>query len=259
MSEGDPLTAIAASCTKIASLEFAKPGVFTNAIITKPEVTSLIRDALAPELSLYRIAKTSTFSGLAVRYGGIGSAGHDDDTFVELRPERIDGKSIYISRSFSEDQTPAARVPELVPQNVLDQDPAPAELLSPTKKRIASQYNLIPKSVIESDDVDEICRAVSLVIEQYPSIGNSSKVKATLAGLQKEYAELLLETDKLEQKVADQRVQLDIYNDSLNELLPRRGIVTAEKETDIDDMIAREEREIEELEEELTRNSRARS
>lgn len=255
MEESDPVASISASCTRIAQLEFPKPGVFTNAIITKPEVTSLIRDALAPELSLYRITKSAGLAGLSARYG---NSANDEETFLELRPERIDGKSIYVDHSFSEDRTPAARVPDLVPQAALESDPAQPELLSPTKKRLASRYSLIPKSIIESENVDEIYQAVSSVIDQYPSIGNSSTVRETLTALQREYTELVQETEKLEHKVADQRVQLDVYNDSLNELLPRRGIVTAERETDIDEIIAREEKEIEELEARLTRSQQTR-
>lgn len=250
------MSLITASCAKISALSFPQPGIFTNAIITKPEVTSLIRDALAPELSLYRITRSFGLNGVTSRYGGNGSAGHDDEMFAELRPERIDGKSIYIEHSFADGPSPAVRVPYLASQQSPKADLGDADLSSPTKRRIASQYKLIPASVIDSEDVNEICAAVATVVEQYPTMNNGSSVKASLANLQKEYNELILETDQLEQKVADQRAQLDIYNDSLNELLPRRGIVSTEKEIDIVDMIAREEREIESLEEELTRRQR---
>lgn len=245
----DVIGTVAASCAKLSSLEFLQPGVFTNAIISKPEVTSLIRDALPPELSLYRIVRGSTQK---VRYGGASVSSSENDAFVELRPERIDGKSIYADRSFDAGASSAVRVPTLVPQTP-GRETAGEELLSPTRKRIASQYKLVPTSVIESNDVNEICRAVTAVVEQYPSIDSGHSVQASVGDLQREYNVLVVETEDLELKVADQRAQLDVYNDSLNELLPRRGIVPLEKEVDVDDMIAQEEREIAALEEELTR------
>lgn len=239
----DAIAAITASCATISALDFLDPGIFTNAIISKPEVTSLIRDALPPELSLYRISRSGP---RGTRFGGSA----DEDRHAELRPERIDGKSIYIDGPNSEDQAPAVRVPELamdVPHQAVD------ELSSPTKKRIASLYKLIPASVIESEDVNEICRAVAAVVEQYPTINNGSSVQARLAELQREYGELVLETTELEQKVSDQRVQLEIYTDSINGL-PRRGV--SDSDTDIDELIAEEEREIAGLEAELTERQR---
>lgn len=238
----DAIAAINASCATIAALDFSGPGIFTNAIISRPEVTSLIRDALPPELSLYRITRNGP---RGARFGA-----SDDDVRAELRPERIDGKSIYNSGPFSENNTPAVRVPELAAQERHD---AVDELSSPTKKRIASQYKLIPASIIESEDVNEICKAVAAVVEQYPTINNGSGVRVRLAELQREYSELVAETTELEHKVEHQRDQLDIYKKSINDL-PRRG--ASDSDTDIDEMIARKEREIAELETELTERQR---
>lgn len=197
---------------------------------------------MPPELSLYRITRNGS---RGARYGA-----SDDDVHAGLRPERIDGKSIYNNGTFSENNTPAVRVPELAAQERHD---SVDELSSPTKKRIASQYKLIPTSVIESEDVNEICKAVAAVVEQYPSINNGSGVQARLAELQREYGELVEETSALEHKVEHQRDQLDVYKKSINEL-PRRGV--SDSDTDIDEMIAREEREIAELETELTERQR---
>lgn len=249
--QDDPVTAITNSCTSIAALDFSPPGIFTNAIITKPEVTSLIRDALEPELSLYRVTRNPGLASLALRYGSSHAAAQEADPFAELRTERVDGKSIYIGHGFSADRTPAIRVPELVREEALPQ--IGDQLSSPTKKRIASQYNLIPASVIESDNINEICKAVASVVEQYPNINNGTSVRASLASLQKEYAELVDETNRLEETVAHQRAQLDAYSEAM--LLPRRA--TQEQQTqDIDDLIAREEREIAGLEAELDSSQR---
>lgn len=238
----DPLSAIRASCTTIAALDFPGPGIFTNAIVSKPEVTSLIRDALPPELTLYRITQNGP---RGARFGG-----SEEEIYAGLRPERIDGKSIYRDTFISNSQMPAVRVPELTPRGPPE---AMDQLSSPTKKRIASQYKLIPTSVIESDDVNEICKAVGTVVEQYPTINRGNNVRERLAELQREYVELVAETTGLEQKVEDQRVQLEIYKDSINEL-PRRD--HSESDMDIEELIAREEREIAELEGELIERQR---
>lgn len=225
-----------ALCDTVTDLEFAPPGIFTNAIITKPEVTSLIRDALVPEQSLYKISRSLGYP--------LAGRGNDEEPFVELKPERIDGKSMYIEKRFEDWKTTAVRIPEVVQTD----EEEPDELSSPTKKQIASQYKLISPAIIESGDVNDICAAVSHVVGQYPGLVQGPSVQTKVLELQKEYNELVEETSNLETEVADQKRQLDYYNDSLNELSPSKR-----EKLDIDEMISNEEDEIKQLEEELTR------
>lgn len=224
------LAAIHTLCDSMNELEFSAPGIFTNAVITKPEVTTLIRDALVPEQSLYRIKNNS------------------DGVFAELKPERIDGKSIYVDHNFAEWHRTAVRIPELVPPS--EQLPPLDEMSSPSRRQIASQYKLISPSVIETDDVNVICSAVSKVVEQHPSLAKGVEHNDVWA-FQKEYNELLQENADFEEAVADQKRQLDYYNDSLNELSPLRS--NFRRERDVDELIQSEEAEIRQLEEELTR------
>lgn len=237
---------ISGLCQKIDSLEFASPGIFTNAIITKPEVTTLIRDALAPEQSLYKI----TGGSHANLPGRIQKPQKENPKFSDLKPTRIDGKSIYISQSFQDWTESAVKMPKVV-EPLLELDTATDESLSP-RKRTTSSFRLVPRAVAESEDFNTICHTVAKVAEQYAGIEGAESVREKVATLRTEYNRLLDETQDLELQVSEQKKQLEIYNDSLNELLPRRGNILPQKRG-IEELIEREEAEIRQLEAELNK------
>ncbi|EEQ37045.1 hypothetical protein CLUG_01168 [Clavispora lusitaniae ATCC 42720] len=237
------LDTVLESCQKINTLEFAPPGIFTNAIITKPEVTSLIRDALVPEPSLYRITKKAAE----------GSQSYGENGFFEPKPTRIDGSSIYVAPDFQDWNDAAVKVPKLVSEPSSDIESTTLESSSPSKKRNANILRLIPQAVAESEDFNSICNTVRQVADQYADTEGANGIRGKVDSLQAEYNDLLHETDELENVVAEQRKQLEIYNDSLNELSPRRGNISPQRSNGIDEMIEREEQEIRILEEELNK------
>lgn len=241
------LDTIGALCEKIISLEFAPPGIFTNAIITKPEVTTLIRDALVPEQSLYKIAGGST----TALPGRVRKPQKENPRFADLKPSRIDGKSIYVDQSFLDWNDTAVKMPRVVPEPLLELDTATDESLSP-RKRAVSSFRLVPQAVAESEDFNTICHAVATVAEQYAGIEGAGTIREKVESLRMEYNKLLDETQDLELHVAEQKKQLEIYNDSLNELLPRRGNVSPQKRG-VEESIEREEAEIRQLEAELNK------
>lgn len=235
------LGAIAELCRNIDALDFAPPGIFTNAIITKPEVTTLIRDALLPEQSLYTITGAANALPRHPK--------PHENPFADLRPARIDGRTSYVSHAPAGPET-AVRVPQVVPEPLLEPDAGTDELLSPRRKA-ASAFRLVPQAVAESEDFDGVCAAVASAAEQYAGIEGAGAIRARVAELRAEYGRVLGETQALEQQVAEQRKHLEIYNDSLSDLLPRRGKAAAPR--GVEEMIEREEAEIAALEAELNR------
>lgn len=234
---GDILTSIEGLCDTMDKLDFGPPGIFTNAIINKPDVTSLIRDPSEAELSLYNIGKGSGLGSLTLRCkDDKGSA----DQLIDLQPQRIDGKRVFEEES---DGSAVVKVPRLV--NVPDNDRLEniEALSSPTKKRIMSQYNLIPSNVLESEDFELAFTTASDVILKYPNIVNDTDIKDTLKGIREEYDQLLGETETLEKAVQRQKDELGAQGGSIYELeSPGR---------DIDELIRIEEESIQKLEKEL--------
>lgn len=229
----DPVASILALSKKLDLLEYDAPGIFTNAIISKPEVTTLIRDALVPEQNLYRIASAPRADRL----------GRGEESKTDLRPERIDGQVTYIEPNFADWKTTAVRVPQLVQQAPLQAD----TLSSPSKRRSTTLPRLIPASVADSGDVDAMCDAVQRVVEQYPSLANSESLKGSTEALRAEHAELQQQIAELEQAVEEHKLELEQYSDSVR--LPSRG--TLSPVLDIDQEIEKGEREVALLEEEL--------
>lgn len=240
----DPLTAITGLCQRINLTTFKSPGIFTNAMISKPEVTSLIRDALLPEQNLYKITRRSS--------GHLGRNA-SDDSFSELRPERVDGKSTFVEPKFDDWSQTAVRVPKVV------SDLSEVEALDLSSSPLKAHTSLLPQSLSESDDVSAMCDAITSVITQYPSLVNEDDLQANLERLRREYVELKALTSELELAVAEHRLQLDHYNDSINELLPSRGSFSPVRpRRDLDAAILREEHEIRLLEEELKQRTEER-
>lgn len=258
-------------CENIQSLKFQLPGIFTNAIITKPPITKLLKDAAEHEQALYRITKTN---GVGIRSSRESRNErvrktqdlNEYDT-IELKPERIDGKSIYIDNSFhgfAEDnenhentRRTAVRVPAIVKDNVsqINSESESDQLSSPTKS--SHHYNLIPDSILESDNTNALCSLLTQLIEKYPMLVNKEGLYEDINNYQQEFNQLLQEIKELEDVVAEQRSQLNYYNINTNDFgspsKASRGTEEASnlEEIDIEELIRREELEIEQLEHEL--------
>lgn len=281
-------------CESILSLKFQSPGIFTNSFIKEPSITSLLKDAEEHEQALYKINKPRGFNGLSKPL--IPNNKNDKDkesirTQLEMRPERIDGKSYYVDYSFNDftnlnmnnkqalasEQTKrtAVRIPEIVKEsieNVHENHDAPS---SPEK---IINVNLIPESIILSDNINDICETILGLIRRYPNLIKENKTApdATLLSdiivYHQEYNSLTNEIYELEEVVAEQKDQLNFYNINLSERSPIerspiRGHKRSHEESsdntensddnvDIDELIAQEEREIQELEDQLTKRQK---
>lgn len=223
-------------CETINALNFDSPGIFTNAIINKPDVTTLIRDPSSAEQSLYKITKRKGLGSLLVRTKGL-SLTHSQ--LLPLIPERRDGKSVYVNDAANDDTGLVASRPQSRKRESDDEDNNDFnELSSPLKRRLVNQYNLISEEVLESDDFDAIFRTVKDVTQKYPNLVNDSKMPSTLELLSSRYEELRKLTADLESAIASQKQQYAAYNDD-DFASPSRNL---------DELIRTEERLIEDLE-----------
>lgn len=234
---GDILASIEALCDTMNKLDFGPPGIFTNAIINKPDVTSLIRDPSEAELSVYKIVKGNGLGSLTLRQKDEGSG---VEMLVDLQPRRIDGKSVF--EEFEENDSGAVvRVPRLV--DVTEDDTPFESMSSPTKRKVLSQYKLISTAVLESEDFDIIFKSTSDVVLKHPNIVSDTDVSERLERIRREYFTLLEETRKLEDDVRKQKEDLGAHGESVFEFgSPGR---------DVDDLIRQEEDLIKDLEEDL--------
>lgn len=254
-------------CDTIQSLKFQPPGIFTNAIITKPPITKLLKDAATHEQALYRISKSNRAGGIRKNERSNKARELNEYHPTELKPERVDGKSIYVDASFngfsvdeSDGRRTAVKVPEIVKENVtpsqseVDSDP----VSSPSKS--SHNYNLIPESVLSSDNINALCVLLTQLIEKFPMLVNKEGFYEDINNYQQEFNQLQQEIKQLEEVVADQRSQLNYFNVNINEFSSPTKEHRAEEaddleEIDIDELIRREELEIEQLEHELNEKS----
>lgn len=279
-------------CESILSLKFQSPGIFTNSFIKEPSITSLLKDAEEHEQALYKINKPTGYNNLSQSLISNNSNDKEKESTrmqLEMKPERIDGKSYYVDYSFNDftnlnvnKQAPselvkrtAVRIPDIVKEsveNVHDNNDVPN---SPEK---IINANLIPESIILSDNINDICETILSLIRRYPNLIQENKTSpdATLLSniveYHKEYNTLINEINELEDVVAEQKDQLNFYNINLSERSPIdrspiRGnkrshdessdtTENSEDNIDIDELIAQEEREIQELEDQLTKRQK---
>ncbi|CUM45847.1 uncharacterized protein AC631_05709 [Debaryomyces fabryi] len=280
-------------CESILSLKFQSPGIFTNSFIKEPSITSLLKDAEEHEQALYKINKPTGYNNLSKSLISNNSNDKEKESTrmqLEMKPERIDGKSYYVDYSFNDftnlnvnnKQAPseqvkrtAVRIPEIVKESVEtfhennDVPNSPEKIIN---------VNLIPESIIHSDNINDICETILGLIRRYPNLLQEKKTSpdATLLSniveYHKEYNTLINEINELEEVVAEQKDQLNFYNINLSERSPidrspTRGNKRSHEESsditensddniDIDELIAQEEREIQELEDQLTKRQK---
>lgn len=234
----DTLESIRSLCQIINDTEFSSPGMFTNAMISRPELTTLIRDALQLEQQLYKITRApeisnfSAQSDVAIRLQRVAN---EPDPFTDLQPQRIDGRTSYLKNQ-SRDQTKATVV---APQVVVTAQKISDTMSLPTKRRIASQFNLIPRHAVESNDPIEMCNAILALDEDSALIGDvsllkskASKLKSELELLYKELQEHGPEEDEPEKDLSEQIY--DLPTQSINELIAKENAEVSRLEKILD-------------------------
>ncbi|CUM65936.1 uncharacterized protein PRCAT00003589001 [Priceomyces carsonii] len=239
------------SIQSLQNLKFNSPGIFTNAIVSNPEITKLLKDPSPDENSLYRIKKVN-----------------DRDTRLDVSPERIDGRTSYVNRSFNEQmlrrKNEEKRTAVVIPKIIERNDPELELNSSPTRSQSNSSkgIHLIP----ETKNLGELCIKVLETIEKYPNLINSyDKLVTKLVQYKSEYDLLANEMEGLENEIQHQREQLNYLNINYSDLnspvksgseLTQQSQEDSSEKVDIDEYLKKEEQEIKELEDMLNKRQR---
>ncbi|ABN65516.2 predicted protein [Scheffersomyces stipitis CBS 6054] len=265
------------SIRSIQSQTFASPGIFTNAVVKKPNIMALLKDPTSDERSLYKISKPrmkTTKASTEIRRRKRAALA---DEFMEIKPERVDGKSTYVDRSFygvdnaaetNEEKEEVVKrtvvqLPELsydfpaINKNVTHSN-VPS---SPTKSGIPTSNAYFALSSPEEADPSKLIDQVLTLLQKYPTlIVNQEGIMEKLNAHQTDYVQLQEQINQLENEIETQKKQLNILNINYNDITSpirsessghMRTRESFEDEIDIDEYIAKEEQEIEELENQL--------
>lgn len=203
--------------------QFVAPGMFTNAIVTKPDITQLLKDASESQLVLYKVNELNK-----------------DDISLE----RVDGKSYFIDNgceNYISDELPpnkirriAVGVPELVPEEF---NKASSEIgSSPTKSSTRSNDSL--------NEPEEVYRSIIETINKLPV--TKDDFIHQINEMKQDYDELRKEINALEGKYDEnQRV---LHSNNLG--MEGEGF-------DIDKELQKEEQEVASLEKQLKEREEA--
>lgn len=272
----------------ISSLKFSSSGIFTNSFIRKPPITRLLKDAAEHEQALYTTRRVSIYTDDDME----DSQMHEESPKIQgqsqiaANPERIDGKSYYIDYSFNDytnlsmanpteataqgTMRTAVRIPEVIHDQFAENRNEKDGSSSPSK----SQSKMVVDSLIEGNNVEEMCEYVLHTIKKYPNIFDDEKNNLTTSDLvssivkyHDQYIDLRNEIDELEEVVNEQRKQLQFFNVSIGDRSPILLLQSSqenenkksqansnedEDEVNVDELIRQEEEEIRLLEEALT-------
>ncbi|ODV77235.1 DASH complex, subunit Spc34 [Suhomyces tanzawaensis NRRL Y-17324] len=244
------------SIESIQSLRFHPPGLFTNAIVKRPSITTLLKDPSVDEGALYKITKPRNQTRTAIK----GSTRYESSNRInmEIRPERADGKSIYVDQSFQEyiqykgDQGDQ----ESLESKSVVKLPQLAHSSSTSPRRRKSMTTLLFSA--ETKDVGQICSQILTVIQKYPNlIEDRDAIVDKVMQSQNEYSLLANQCAQLESEIDDQKRQLTILNINYSDIgspIKSSGqdkVYDDEEELDIEEYIRQEEEEIRLLEQQL--------
>lgn len=145
--------AINESSSSLKTLYFRPPGIFTNAIIQKPDITSLLRDADAHENALYQV---DTQGKPERKDGTRGTVDRLNDEFEQLELQQQLSEDGVVVPQITELQRPSA---VLVPKSVGDVPPdhnkGVKNLLSTFNEENEKEY-----------DVDVLCETVLQLLQK---------------------------------------------------------------------------------------------
>ncbi|ODQ77179.1 hypothetical protein BABINDRAFT_163690 [Babjeviella inositovora NRRL Y-12698] len=223
------------SAESLKTLDFRKPGIFTNALLLHPEITSLIRDADEHERALYRLNGSKEM-------------------------ERVDGSCVYAPRKSDEEGNKADESMLIATDNSQYNNYVQTQLLGDLYTQHSSSHSrttvqtpllrttpaAVSKGVYDRDteevteEFDSLCSTIALLVAKFPVEGIAEKVRA----YKRDYAALTGEISHYDTLVNRQREQLAGFTAEVED--------EAEEETvSVEELIRIEEEEIAELEAQL--------
>lgn len=268
MSLEQTLNRIESAIESAQGLHFSRPGIFTNAVVKCSDITKLLKDPTPDEASLYKVTKPKGYRIRKLQFGKEELV--DDKLDQDARPERVDGRSIYIERSFTQDDDPAVerkrlvvQVPELrEPQASLDVRAIYSDPLSssPTKRKQEPSNFTFPQ-YDSTEEVSDLCTMAADLIRRYPNlVENQVNILNKVQKYKHDHKVMSKELDELTTSIEEQKRQLDLRNISYSDITspmrsgrrevgsPVRRPAESDEELDLDDVIEQEEREIQALE-----------
>ncbi|KAH3671437.1 hypothetical protein WICMUC_004617 [Wickerhamomyces mucosus] len=214
----------------IKSLYFRPPGIFTNSIIRKIDIITLLRDADSYENSLYYIDK----QGIPERKDG--TRGIVDKLNEEFEEVEFQQQQRQQQRSSSVIIVPK-QLNEAIPENKV-------------VKNLLNTFN--EEIQIQDYEVDKLIETVFQLLDKYPIKGMNDE----LIKYQERYNQLINQIIENEGIIENQRQQLSTLNIKLNSFNYQNyqnltDDIDLTKGQNIKDLIAKEEQEIRQLELEL--------
>lgn len=213
------LKAIDRSAESLDTLYFKPPGVFSNAMLSKPEITTLIRDADHHEEQLYVVNQ----EGNAKRADGSKSCLDYDEEMYEGNGENTD-----------EPEKPIVSVPNLM---MKADETKPDRKMQQILNRLNSNDQNYPLEVLV-ETARQLCG-------RYPLGGVEEKLDSYL----EKYSQLKTEIKEHEDVMEQQQKSMAVMNIELEDgAVPEPA---APNVTNAQELIALHEKEIQELEREL--------
>lgn len=220
------LASLNESSNSLKTLYFRPPGIFTNALIGKPDITTLLRDADAFENALYQVDAQDRPERKDGTRGVVDQLNDDlDELQLQQLQEEADGGELV--------QRPSVVI---VPREVVvsnDENKGVKNLLSKFNEENEKDY-----------DIDVLCETVSQLLDKYPIDG----VREELERLRQRWQSVNLEIMENEETIEKQRRQLSLLRISLNERELRSDDTGERPVRTAAQLIAEEEEEIRRLE-----------
>lgn len=230
----------------IQELKFEPPGIFSNAIIKKPSIIQLLKDANYNEQLLYKIKTNEPL------YGSTASE-KVKESQMNLEPERVDGKCYYIDPEVSKMEpessstAPAVEIPKLA-KGIKRKSDTSTEFISSSPTKLSKKIDTIT-------DINEIYRLLINTMNKIPNIDEDEEFVNQIFQLKRQHDQLVQEIDQLEKTSEEQKQQLRNSNvDYRSSEPPEVGSDrdnSTESDVDIDALIRQEENELQELEQQL--------
>lgn len=228
----------------INNLKFDSSGIFTNAIVRKPNITFLLKDPSPDESLLYKISKKNTTNNnLKIQNEIKINDNLLNKHSIELKPQRIDEIITYTDTSLIDfpsihfmdvenrdfnDQNIKSIVS--IPTKITFESEPPNIAFNFKKKNITASTDFLPhpkkkrKSFLDvsdkniTKDFKRLSYEVFNLINKYPNlIENHDDLYQKILWYQSEYEKSKKIISDLEFKIANQKKQLNLLNISYND------------------------------------------
>lgn len=224
------LASLDESSNSLKTLYFRPPGIFTNALIGKPDITTLLRDADAFENALYQVDAQDRPER---KDGTRGVVDQLNDDLEELQLQQLQEE---------EDSGEFVQRPSVV---IVPREVVASNNENKGVKNLLSKFN----EENEKDyDIDVLCETVSQLLEKYPIDG----VREELEQLKQRWETINLEIMENEDTIEKQRRQLSLLRISLNERELHSDDIGEQPVKTAAQLIAEGEEEIRKLELEIS-------